>query len=71
MDAIKRGDRIALRNAYGDVIPGRALSGVMMGARDTIVWVCSEGDWPEMEANPDHQAGVPWPVDAIEVGAPA
>lgn len=71
MEAISRGDHLLLRNAFGELIPGRALSGIVMGSSATVVWVCAEADWPELEANPDHQAGVPWPVDAVQVGTPA
>lgn len=66
MDAINRGDHLLLRNAYGDRVPARALSGVQVGGRDAYIWVCADDQWEEMRTSPDHQVGTAWPIDAIE-----
>lgn len=64
-DAIKKGDRVLARTAYGIKEPMVAMSGIERGKDFPVIWVCPLKDFQEdgPECN-DHW--IPWPVEDVE-----
>jgi hypothetical protein len=60
---IVAGQKVKVKNAFGETLDRRALSGVEEGHRFEVVWVCTEEDWA---MGMDKDQGVPWPADAVE-----
>ena len=65
MDAIRRGSHLLLRNAHGELVQGRALSGIELSGRNTIVWVCRAIDWGD--GTLAKEEGIPWPIEALDL----
>lgn len=60
------GDQVAVRDAFGEILPRRALTGVIMGHDFEVVWVCREEEWEAAHAEAREPEGVPWPAEDVQ-----
>lgn len=67
MSRIRRGDRVRVRSAFGDYLERVALSGVEMGHTFQVVWVCSEDELTDADAEGREPKGTPWPASDVEL----
>jgi hypothetical protein len=57
--SIRSGVQVLILTAFGNRVPGRALSGVEKGHTFPVIWVCREVEWTAATAegrNPDRFA---------------
>ena len=73
MSEIKKGATIIVRDAAGDYLRRRALSGVVAGHDFEVVWACREEEWEAASSEGRQPEATPWPADDVRVaeGAPA
>ena len=62
---IKNGDQVVVASADGVERQLRALGGVVAGGDFAVVWVCSEREWNEAEAEGREAQGIPWPAEDV------
>lgn len=62
---IRSGDKVTVRTATGEVLVRIALTGQEQGDDFLVVWVCSEREYGEAQADGREPDGVPWPADAV------
>ena len=67
MTSIERGTRVIVRDAFGQELERRALSGVEPGDTFAIVWACREDEWMEAEADGREPDATPWPAEDVRV----
>lgn len=65
--AIKRGDSVTVRTAFGDRLDRVALSTIEMGRDFPVVWVCSRQEWEQRDVAGQGPAGLPWPAEDVEL----
>jgi hypothetical protein len=67
MERILPGSKVLARSAYGDLLPRRALTGVVMGRDFQVVLVCSEEEWDAAQAEGREPEGIPWPAEDVKL----
>lgn len=65
MALIEHGSKVAVRDAFGDELPRRAVTGVVDGDDFPVVWVCREEEWEAARAEGREPDAVPWPAEAV------
>ena len=65
MSEIEPGLVVVARDAEGEELPRRALTGVVDGHDFPVVWVCREEEWTEAEQEHRKPEGVPWPAEDV------
>jgi hypothetical protein len=64
-EAIRPGDVVFVRDARGERLRRRAMSGVVDGRDFPVVWVCLEEEWEAGRDRPDLSKGLPWPAEDV------
>ena len=67
MERILPSSKVLVRSAYEELLPRRALTGVVMGRDFQVVWVCSEAEWEAAQAERREPEGVPWPAEDVKL----
>jgi hypothetical protein len=67
MNAVHPGVVVVARDAEGDDLRRRALTGVVDGHDFPVVWVCREEEWQQAQQEHRKPEGVPWPADDVSV----
>jgi hypothetical protein len=67
MSEIKPGLVVVARDAEGEDLPRRALTGVVDGHDFPVVWVCREEEWTEAEQEHRKPEGAPWPAEDVSI----
>jgi hypothetical protein len=67
VDEIRPGVAVVARDAEGENLRRRALTGVMDGHDFPVVWVCREEEWQQAEQERRKPEGVPWPADDVSI----
>jgi len=62
-----RGSLVEVRDASGDRLSRRALSGILDGASFPIVWACREEEWLAALEEGREPQGTPWPAEDVRV----
>jgi hypothetical protein len=62
---IQPGSQVMVRDAGGDLIPARALTGVVPGSDFPVVWVCRLDRWESAVAAGQEPPGVPCPAEDV------
>jgi hypothetical protein len=65
MSSFERGAKVTVRNAAGNELPKRALSGVERGGDFPVVWVCREQEWEAAASEGREPDGLPWPAEDV------
>jgi hypothetical protein len=66
MTAIEPGTRVRVRDADGEWLPRRAITGVEPGSTFEVVWVAKEAEWEAAAAEQREPEGTPWPAEDVE-----
>jgi hypothetical protein len=67
MNEIQPGAVVIARDAEGEDLRRRALTGVIDGHDFPVVWVCREEEWSEAEQEHRKPEGVPWPAEDVRL----
>jgi hypothetical protein len=67
MERILPGSKVLARSAFGDLLPRRAVTGVVMGRDFQVVLVCSEEEWEAAEAEGREPDGIAWPAEDVSL----
>jgi hypothetical protein len=67
VDEIRPGVAVVARDAEGENLRRRALTGVMDGHDFPVVWVCREEEWQQAEHEGRKPEGVPWPANDVSI----
>jgi hypothetical protein len=67
MSDIEKGDRIAVRDAFGEELERIALGPIEAGFDFPVVWACREEEWQAANAENRDPEGVPWPAEDVRV----
>jgi hypothetical protein len=69
---VKAGDLVWAKDAFGELLPRRAITGGINGYDFPVVWVCGEDDYAEALRHSyppergDYTApGMPWPIEDV------
>lgn len=62
---ISKGDSVLARNAYGNLVPMVAMSGIERGHNFPIIWVCTRGDFAR-DGFERTEHWRPWPVEDVQ-----
>lgn len=65
-ERVKRGTVLTVQDACGRKFRKRALGPVVDGHNFPVVWMCSEDEWAEAQAEGRDADGRPWPVEDIQ-----
>ncbi len=68
---ITRGTHLLATTASGAEVPMRALGEPVEGRDFPVVWVCTEEEFDRSHRAGEEADGLPWPLDAVRVLAPA
>lgn len=72
---ITPGTHVLARDAFGQLLKRRAVSGPVQGHDFEVVWVCREEEWEAAQAEGREPDAVPWPAEDVRValddGVPA
>lgn len=63
--SIEPGMKVNVRTAFDDVVPRRAVTGLVRGMDFPVVFVCTEEEWAASVAEGRDPEGVPWPVEDV------
>lgn len=63
---IQPGAHVLVRTADAQLLPRRAITGVVSGQDFPVVWVCREELWSPL-LTPSDIGAVPWPSDAVKI----
>jgi len=63
---IQPGARVLVRTASRQLLPRRAVTGIISGQDFPVVWVCREELW-RPGLRPQDPGPVPWPSDAVKI----
>ena len=66
---IRPGAHVLVRTADDQLLPRRALTGVVTGQDFPVIWVCREEVWSP-HLTPRDDDAVPWPSDAVRLAEP-
>jgi hypothetical protein len=66
---IERGTWLEVRTAGGGTERMRALGAPTSGRDFPVVWVCTPAEYEEASTSGKVTKGIPWPLDAVAVGA--
>lgn len=64
---VSPGDRVLARTAFGDEVERRAATGVQRGDKFPVVWICTEEEWKNAQAEGREPQADPWPVEYVRV----
>lgn len=67
MTAIEPGTRVYVRDAEGQLLPRRAITGVEPGSTFEVVWVCKDEEWEAAVASNREAEGMPWPAQDVQL----
>lgn len=67
---IERGQRIVVRDAFGEDLERIALGGPKRGEDFPVVWVCRPEEWDSAQAEGREPQGVPWPREDVQSRVP-
>jgi hypothetical protein len=67
MERILPGSKVLARSAFGELLPRRAVTGVIMGRDFQVVLVCSEGEWEAAHSQGRDPEGIPWPAEDVKL----
>jgi hypothetical protein len=67
MAVIEPGSRVLARSAFDELLERRALTGVQPGHDFPVVWVCSEEEWQDAQAEGREPEGLPWPAEDVRL----
>jgi hypothetical protein len=74
----KQGDHVWAKDAAGELLPRRAVTGEINGYDFPVVWVCREEDYEESlrhtyppERGDFSAPGMPWPIEDVRPRASA
>ncbi len=67
MGAIRPGDTVMVRTAFGDWRQRRAVTGVEPGDRFAVVWACRPEEWDAAQAEGRDPDAVPWPAEDVRL----
>lgn len=67
MNEVQPGVVVVVRDAEGENLQRRALTGVIDGHDFPVVWVCREEEWTEAEQEHRKPEGVPWPAEDVRL----
>jgi hypothetical protein len=62
---VKRGSRIIVRDAGGDLLEKIAFSNVVRGGSFMVVWACRNEEWLKAHAEGREPDGIPWPAEDV------
>jgi hypothetical protein len=65
MNTIQPGDHVLARAANGDLLERRAITEPVAGDDFRVVWVCTEDEWLDAEAESREPDGIPWPAGDV------
>lgn len=65
MNSIQSGDHVVAVDAEGELLPRRALGGIVDGEDFPVVWVCREEEWDAAQRESREPEGVPWPAGDV------
>lgn len=66
MSGVKRGTRVIVRDARGNLNERIATTGVERGRDFPVVWVCAPGEWPVRRGcEREFPPAVPWPAEDV------
>jgi hypothetical protein len=68
---IESGAQVIVRDARGQTLSRRAITGVVPGHDFPIVWVCKEEEWLAAQSEGREPEGVPWPAEDVTAVAEA
>lgn len=63
--SLRPGDRITVRDAFGNTLSRRAVTSVVPGHEFDVVWACREEEWVAAQADGREPAAMPWPVEDV------
>jgi hypothetical protein len=63
---VQRGDLVTIRTALGELLPRRALTGVVQGGTFPVVWVCRLEEWDLAQSERREPEHVPWPAEDVQ-----
>ncbi len=66
---IEPGSNVVVRTADDERLSRRAITGVEMGSKFEVVWVCKEEEWEAADAEGREPRAMPWPADAVELAS--
>jgi hypothetical protein len=69
MNVVQPGAAVVARDAEGENLRRRALTGVVDGHDFPVVWVCREEEWQQAQQERRKPEGVPWPADDVSVAS--
>ena len=61
------GQRIEVRDAFGNWLPRIALGPVDPGDEFAVVWACREEEWDAARAESREPESVPWPITDVRL----
>jgi len=67
MNTIQPGDHVLARAANDELLERRAITEPIDGDDFRVVWVCTEDEWLEAEAESREPDGIPWPAEDVKV----
>ena len=59
------GAHVTVRDALGQLLPRRAITGVVPGHDFPVVWVCGEEEWEAAREEGREPEDVPWPAEDV------
>jgi hypothetical protein len=65
MSAVKPGVKVLARDALGDLLERRAITGVETENGNQVVWLCKEQEWLAAESEDRQPEGFPWPAEDV------
>jgi len=66
METIRAGQPVLARDAVGDLLARRAVSGVEVENGHQIVWLCNEAEWTAAQTEGREPDAFAWPAEDVQ-----